>query len=298
MFEVKPIADWIQAFGSMDWLLNLSFSGSGEPIMLKEFYQFISELEKLSNVNKIIIFTNTATTKQVAPYLKLSEKVNFNTSFHPTEISFEQFIENITPIIESKKLNVVNYVPYKFPVMERIARKMYCIAHKKNIDFKYKENRFEPDKLLAYKKKVEEIGGRFRVQGMGSFFGNPFTEKEMLFLKQFRLEEEAPFLFGYPETPVTKGVLCNSGRNYIVMSSNGNMRRCSASSKPEEAVNYDSSVSSNRYLTEGLVGNLFSGYKLYDKPQPCPYKHCTVCADDYTSLTINSLTHKQTMGFD
>jgi MoaA/NifB/PqqE/SkfB family radical SAM enzyme len=115
-FSVHGISEWVNAlryqFSEHD--LELYFTG-GEVFIYKKFLEFLPIITNEQNVKLIRIDTNGSLTSRFLSILD-PKKVRLMMTFHPTQVSFDKFLEEAIKVNEHGILEMVNYVAYPFEI--------------------------------------------------------------------------------------------------------------------------------------------------------------------------------------
>lgn len=147
MFTKIKKKKWLNTLSNLKFDLEFNFTG-GEPLLKNEFIDFLSELCELENVHYIRVDTNASANVKKLIY-KTNKKVRCMATFHPSQVSFDRFINSALLLHQSSNLSMVNYVAYPFD-REKILTFIYEFTKKgifvniaKNIRYKYPKEQIE-----------------------------------------------------------------------------------------------------------------------------------------------------------
>lgn len=110
MFSHYSKDKWIKAlkkkFGNRN--IELYFTG-GEPLIIKDCILMIKELAEWENVSSIRIDSNLSNIEYFLKNVK-SKKIHFLSAFHPTQISYNNYLEKVNIANKDGLVDIVNIV--------------------------------------------------------------------------------------------------------------------------------------------------------------------------------------------
>jgi len=110
MFDHYSKEKWLQSLSKTfsNKILSFHITG-GEPLIIKDAVLMVEELMKWKNVERIRIDSNISTLSFFLKHVK-SEKVRFNTSFHPTQVSLSDYLPKVKKLHDLNMIGFVNFV--------------------------------------------------------------------------------------------------------------------------------------------------------------------------------------------
>jgi MoaA/NifB/PqqE/SkfB family radical SAM enzyme len=200
----RPVAEWVKAWERVynkNGRCYIYMSG-GEPSIYPGFYDLVKAITPMHTVD---LCTNLSwDVKKLIPALS-SDVFRVSATFHPTEVSFEEFLP--------KAVYVREYLPQRFPPL----RSIYFVADPKQMD-----------RMPEYKSRLEENGLALIPLPLmvGKEMGNSAEEKKTIAELSPNKETWDQKLDFQLKDQTPKGRLCHAGQRYVHIRGDGKVDRC------------------------------------------------------------------------
>lgn len=235
---------------------SFSFAG-GEPTLHPNFLDIVKHI-KTQPVSKINITTNLSRSlnwlKKLAKY---SDDLSVTASFHPEFAKREEFLEKVKFLETTGARIQINIVLLNERFDEMWDHAQFFYDNKISIQAKIQIDYIDGDTFMrSYTpEQLDKIKNGFPRYGKVNYIYELMDDEHNIYLVD---NAERALGLGFNRY---KGWYCDAGyRSMVITEPTGNIMR-------------------HYMCKEKILGNIDTGFKLYDKPRKCTTEICGSCAD-------------------